>query len=317
MPNSELTHSMVRLLTTLYHTGSLRRAAEAIGISTPAASYALAHARELFADPLFRRTNTGMTPTTRMAGLMPELEALAEGMDRVLSGEAKVFSPAHSPMHFRIACFDNFFPLMLEPALKRIREAAPHLTLELLPQDDGLIDDMRRGRTDFCLRANSSLPGDFHSMTAARSNFTVLAARDHPLARRAAAGERLTRADLAPYGQLQIRIPVQGKAVTRPLSFEKDDEHANVFLSTQSFLGPPLLLPGTDLYLVLPRPSAVCWAGFSSALTTFDVAEFSATDFSARFFWHERVDASPPHQWLRGVFAHELKAAAVKGGWSV
>jgi hypothetical protein len=35
----------------------------------------------------------------------------------------------------------------------------------------------------------------------------------------------------------------------------------------------------------------------------FDVAEFSETPFTARFFWHERVDASPQHQWLRGIFA--------------
>ena len=87
----------------------------------------------------------------------------------------------------------------------------------------------------------------------------VLAAREHPLVRRAMSGEQITRADLAPFAQLQIRVPLQTKGVTRPLSFEKDEDSVKVFLSTQSFLGPPLLLPGTDLLLVLPRPTAAFW----------------------------------------------------------
>lgn len=56
-----------------------------------------------------------------------------------------------------------------------------------------------------------------------------------------------------------------------------------VFLSTQSFLGPPLLLPGTDLLLVLPRPTAAFWVNFAPSLAMFDVAEFSETPFTARF----------------------------------
>lgn len=116
-------------------------------------------------------------------------------------------------------------------------------------------------------------------------------------------GEQITRADLALFAQLQIRVPLQTKGVTRPLSFEKDEDSVKVFLSTQSFLGPPLLLPGTDLLLVLPRPTAAFWANFAPSLAMFDVAEFSETPFTARFFWHERVDASPQHQWLRGIFA--------------
>ncbi len=230
MSSPELNHSLIRLLITLYRTGSLRAAAEALRISTPSASYVLSHARDLFGDPLFRRTNTGMAPTTRMAELMPELEALAAGMNRVLAGDVKIFSPALSQMRFRIACFDNFIPLML-------------------------------------------------------------------------GGEQITRADLAPFAQLQIRVPLQTKGVTRPLSFEKDEDSVKVFLSTQSFLGPPLLLPGTDLLLVLPRPTAAFWVNFAPSLAMFDVAEFSETPFTARFFWHDRVDASPQHQWLRGIFA--------------
>ena len=159
MSSPELNHSLIRLLITLYRTGSLRAAAEALRISTPSASYVLSHARDLFGDPLFRRTNTGMAPTTRMAELMPELEALAAGMDRVLAGDVKIFSPALSQMRFRIACFDNFIPLMLGPAVQRIRKAAPNLKMELTPQTEGVIEDMRRGHLDFCLRANATLPG--------------------------------------------------------------------------------------------------------------------------------------------------------------
>ena len=145
MSSPELNHSLIRLLITLYRTGSLRAAAEALRISTPSASYVLSHARDLFGDPLFRRTNTGMAPTTRMAELMPELEALAAGMNRVLAGDVKIFSPALSQMRFRIACFDNFIPLMLGPAMQHIRKAAPNLKMELIPQTEGVIEDMRRG----------------------------------------------------------------------------------------------------------------------------------------------------------------------------
>ncbi|WP_456119660.1 helix-turn-helix domain-containing protein, partial [Sutterella wadsworthensis] len=39
MSSPELNHSLIRLLITLYRTGSLRAAAEALRISTPSASY--------------------------------------------------------------------------------------------------------------------------------------------------------------------------------------------------------------------------------------------------------------------------------------
>ena len=329
MPAAELSQTLIRLLLMLARTGSLRAAAEALRISPPAASYALAHARTLLGDPLFMRTNTGMAPTLRMAELLPELEALSAGMDRVLSRGTKIFNPASSAMCFRIACFDNFFPLMLGPAVKRLREAALGLKLELVPQAEGVIEDMRRGQIDFCLRANAEMPADFRFMTAAESSFAVLADKAHPLAAEAAelAGadeaengrcrersqrfRRLRKADLAPYAQVQIRVPVEraeAGAVTRPLSFEKDADARNVFVSTQSFLGAPLLLPGTDLLLVLPKPTAAYWAAFSPKLAMFEVEEFEQTPFRARFFWHERVDASPQHQWLRGVFTQALQA---------
>ena len=61
---------LLRLFDLLYHTRSVTRAAEDLGLSQPTVSIWLAKLRTQFNDPLFVRTSEGMQPTPRADALI-------------------------------------------------------------------------------------------------------------------------------------------------------------------------------------------------------------------------------------------------------
>jgi DNA-binding transcriptional LysR family regulator len=55
--------SLTRVLCAVYDAGGVSRVAEALYLTQPAVSHALARLRQEVADPLFVRTASGMRPT--------------------------------------------------------------------------------------------------------------------------------------------------------------------------------------------------------------------------------------------------------------
>ena len=75
----------LRLFLALLETGNLHRAAAGLGISEPSGSRELARLRLMLDDPLFRKTATGMVPTTRALALAPAIGDALERMERLLA----------------------------------------------------------------------------------------------------------------------------------------------------------------------------------------------------------------------------------------
>ena len=109
--------NLLRVIVALYDTGSVGRAAQALGMSQPAMSAALARVRRAFGEPLFVRTARGMSPTARTHALAAGArDVLARVADNVLS-EAS-FEPSTTQATFTFALSDVgemvFLPKILE-----------------------------------------------------------------------------------------------------------------------------------------------------------------------------------------------------------
>ncbi len=174
----------LRLVQEIATHGQLQLAAEAVGMTQPAASRALAEVERLFGAPLFIRQPKGMTPTEiglmvlrRAQVILRELRNIATDVETLRGGFAgsvcvgAVTGPAVSD---------------LIPAIREVKEAAPEadITVDVMPSRD-LLPRLMSGEMDFVL---ARILPEFDSqdfeilpMRDERVRFMVRAA--HPLAR--------------------------------------------------------------------------------------------------------------------------------------
>jgi DNA-binding transcriptional LysR family regulator len=113
------------------------RAAQRLCLTQSAVSHALARLREMFNDPLFVRYPKGVEATPRALTLAP---GIAEVLGRVrgLVNSGRDFDPS-GYNRFTIGATDGAFPILLLPAIERIRRLAPNTEIRVRPQDPGSV----------------------------------------------------------------------------------------------------------------------------------------------------------------------------------
>jgi LysR family transcriptional activator of mexEF-oprN operon len=106
---------------------SVTRAGQALFLSQPATSAALARLRAAFRDDLFVRNGTTLEPTLRAEALLAELAPALQAIAGALAG-ATPFDPATDARTFRLGWSDDV-AIAAMPLLRRLRVTAPHCRL--------------------------------------------------------------------------------------------------------------------------------------------------------------------------------------------
>jgi DNA-binding transcriptional LysR family regulator len=108
---------------------SVNRTAEAVGLSQPATSAALARLRAVFDDALFVRAGAQMEPTPRALELAPAVHRVVETIQSEILQPAG-FEPATPERSFTILTPDIGEVAFLPGVLRRLRQEAPHVRLQ-------------------------------------------------------------------------------------------------------------------------------------------------------------------------------------------
>jgi len=107
---------------------SVTRAGQAVGLSQPAMSAALAKLRSMLNDPLFVRTGVGMKPTPRAQDLAPSISRVLDIMRTQVLHESN-FDAAVATRTFTINTPDIGEMVFLPKLLKRLSTVAPSIRL--------------------------------------------------------------------------------------------------------------------------------------------------------------------------------------------
>ena len=124
---SALDLNLLVVLDALLREASVGRAAQAVGLSQPAASHALARLRALFDDPLLARAGQRMELTPRAEALRRPVELALEQVRAVFAEGA--FDPALSRRRFTLMAPDVAVGLLMPPLVARLEAEAPHTRL--------------------------------------------------------------------------------------------------------------------------------------------------------------------------------------------
>lgn len=129
----DLDGHLLQLLLAVIEEGSVTRAAERLAVTQSAVSHGLARLRRICRDELFVKSGRGIAPTALAGELAGRARRLLD--DLRAFGHAAGFDPAHLTQTFTIAANDLQRDLLLPPLLRRLRAAAPGVTLRVVPSN--------------------------------------------------------------------------------------------------------------------------------------------------------------------------------------
>lgn len=170
-------------LLTIAEEGSLRAAAQRLGVTQPALTKAVRRLEQELATELFARTARGVSPTEagtvilrharRIRASLAEAEREIEALRSGFAGEVRVGAgPAWQQR-------------ILPEALARFRAARPQARIVVRAgMDDVLKAELRAGRLDLVLAAlprAGELEPDLHHRPLGADDYAVIASIDHPL----------------------------------------------------------------------------------------------------------------------------------------
>lgn len=140
----ELYRSFLAVLT---H-GSLSAAARALGITQPTVGRHVAELEASFKQTLFTRSRTGLMPTEAALTLRSYAEAMhsnAAALERAMAGQGQTTGGT-----VRITASEVIAVEVLPPALARLRQAHPQLTIELVATNR--VQDLLQREADIAVR---------------------------------------------------------------------------------------------------------------------------------------------------------------------
>lgn len=278
-------------------------AARRLGLSTPAASHALARIRERLGDPILVRAGRAMVLTPRAEELRPLVRSLVEDATRVL-GAAAPFSPAALERTFTIFTTDHVL-LVLGPALDRtLRAEAPGVTLRYLPSAEEDWIPLRDGTADLSVCIPGHFPAEFRTRRLFTDRFTCVVREGHPRVGRRLTLEQYLDLDhlvVAPLGRTSaVDAALAGRGLARRIR-----RVVPFFLA-----GLHAVAAGDHVLTVSERAAAALAPRLGLRLLE---PPLPLPAYPLNLMWHPRLENEPANRWLREVFVRAAGEVAPVG----
>lgn len=274
----------------LYRERSVTRAAQSLGLTQPAMSQKLRRLRDGLDDPLFVASTNGLVPTASAEALAPTVRQALSALEGALT-EVAGFDPSTAERHFVLQMNDFSEIVVVPTALRRLTEAGPRLTLEVVPPSPQVGEQLERGQVDLAFGAGVPAPPSARTMRLGEHDFVVVARPDHPALR---AGLTLDAYLAASH---VVVAPRGGDDTFVDRALQAAGHRRNVGCRLRRFMTAPFLVAESDLLYTAPR-SLLRVLKDRLPLVAYE-APFEIPSVTFSMFWHERVHHDPAHIWLR------------------
>jgi DNA-binding transcriptional LysR family regulator len=288
----------LNLLVVFHEIQRVRRislAAQALGMSQPAVSNALARLRRTFDDALFVRTTAGMQPTP-LAEQLAEPVAAALALLQTGLAPREHFDPAASTRGFTIAMTDvaeiHFMPGLVRHCL----EQAPQLRIAIVrASGTELANGLEAGRIDLAVGAYDDISASYFQQRLFQQDCVTLYRLGHAfgegrmdLEKFRAARHLLVTEATSPYAQIRQAL-------------ERAGIRGDALMQVPSLLSAPLIVADSELVATVPRRLAERMApalglGFVKPPIRLPLLHTNS-------FWHRRFHQDPGNRWLRGLIS--------------
>ena len=297
--------NLLRVLDALLADRSTTRAADRLGLSQPAVSAALGRLRAALGDELFFRRAQGLEPTEFALSLELPLRETLDRLQTLLRGPGG-FDPSRAAVNFRLSGSDFFAELLMPQLAARLARIAPRVRVHLVDLvPDSYVDTVERYEVDVALIPDTETPSWIETRPVFRSDYAVIARRDHP---------RLARAGLAPGAVIPLDLFCDlGHALFSPegrpsamgdAALARIGRSRHVAMSLATFSGVARAVLSSDLIALLPGRLAHHYAGLMDLHAY--AAPMPVPSVQLSMVWHRKFSANPAHAWFRDLLADLL-----------
>lgn len=283
-------------LSVLLKEKSVSRAAERLYLSQSAMSRTLQRLRDLFEDPLFHRTSTGIVPTVKAQSIEVLLPDLLQKLEYIFQNDE--FDPIKCEQHFSISIPSLMSHAFLLPLLQDVSSAAPMVKITEHSAKINPFKHLELGSLDFAIHVDKPIDKNFAITHLGAVVPVIFARKSHPLAIQ----HTVNLKDCFDYTFLDLNIESNpGVGFTNPIDtmLLKLGFHRDIHIISSQFSILTQALKRTDNLLIGPH-------------FLFDEEEFS-DDFTVIYQFeksidntidlylleHNRVQNSPAHQWFK------------------
>ncbi len=273
---------------------SVIRTAEAVGLSQPATSAALARLRGVFDDALFVRAGSEMKPTPKALELAPAVHRVVEAISTEILQQA-AFEPAKAERTFTILTPDIGEMAFIPGVLQRLRLDAPHVRLHAVSmRRKAAAEALESGQAELAVGFFPDLQkAGFFQQGLFKTSYTCITCANNKQA-----GPRMTMKQFLAARHVVVRP--EGREHTFDKLLEEKGHHRQVMLELSHFMSLLAIMPGSDLIATVPDDIATA-VGRYIPLKTIELP-LRAPMVDVQQFWHRRMQHDPANKWLRGVF---------------
>jgi DNA-binding transcriptional LysR family regulator len=268
---------------------SVSRAAERMHITQPGMSRALARLRETFDDQLLIRSGQSMVLTARALELMPQVERLLEGANRLVDPVQPELVKLRR--RFKIAAVDAAIEAVLCHAVSSMTSIAPGVAFDFVNPGNHTYAQLRDGQLDLAVDVYRDAPKEFRCEQLYESKYVALVRSDHQVV---TAG--LKRRDFERLMHVKI-VESGGGAVEIDNALRQLGVTRNIAATTSSFSAAASIVARTDWLLTLPLGPATR-AKHRHAVEIIDLP-FPVRPIPLAMLWHRQSDHDLGHQRLR------------------
>ncbi len=311
MDLSQVDLNLLVYLDVLLREKNVTKAASHLGITQPAMSNVLRRLRDLFDDPILVRTSEGMTATERALELQPQVRGILSEVERAVQ-PTRSFNASRSQRVFRVMASDYAESTLMPRVLRRIRQEAPHVTLDVLTPSDVSFLDVEQGRVDMAINRFDKMPQSFHQKTLWMDSFACLMNARNPILEKPFSLENYLGAShiwVSKTG-FGVGVGVNPKDVQRlgwvDEALARMGRKRRISVFTRHYQVAMLLAEQHDLIATLPSRAA--WLQRDNPHLVAKRPPFEIPPFELKMAWSPLLQHNPDHRWLRLVITEVAEA---------
>lgn len=283
----------LRSLDALLTERHVSRAADKVGITQPAMSRALARLREVFADELLIRADSGYVLSARAVELIEPTRRILNDLDGMLAPTK--FEPQQVDDQLTLAGLDFELQLFLPRVLARFRQEAPHATLRALQfsrAEFRMLDDFI---ADAVITAFPS-SGEHYRRRRLYRNDDMACVMSPATAHRL--GGVLTLEQFVEMSHGLVSFEQHGVG-TVDSALAALGLRRRIAIRVPGFLLVPQICAKSDIIFTLPRRLALAFPRAPKVAWMPVPLTLEAT--TTYVYWHPRNQVNPLQQWFREI----------------
>ena len=291
----------LRTLIALYQESSMQAAAERLRITPPAVSYSLRRLREALDDPLFVRSNRGLSPTARVHAIMEELPDLVGSLDNLLS-RSLFFNPKALNTSFHIAVPEVMGCWLIPRIYHRLSEESPDVFLNSTLWASNTLKRLEDEELNLGIHIIDQHPKSLVQRTLYDVTPVILCHKNHPLTRN-------PKPSLETISQHQFLVHELPNYSTYIAPFEKVFQDHGLTARVGARIGQLAaalkLIEETDMIMFTAKEYL---PDLGKHLTHIEVpTALSELPIQVKAYFHSRQRQNPLYSWLLEIIHDEIR----------